>query len=79
MFLGGKTTGRNAHAAQPVAEGISAEDIVPVIERVFREYEEQGHPNERFFHKFFKRVGIVAGFEHQDHVSAVVVDAVCGD
>ena len=78
LFLGGKTTGRTRHAAQPVAEGISAEDIVPVIERVFREYEEQGHPNERF-HKFFKRVGIVAGFEHQDHVSAVVVDAVCGD
>lgn len=78
LFLGGKTTGRNAHAAQPVAEGISAEEIVPAIERIFREYEENGHPNERF-HKFFKRVGRVAEFEHQDHVSAVVVDAVCGD
>ena len=64
LFLGGKTTGRNAHAAQPVAEGISAEDIVPVIERVFRNMRSRGIRMN--VHKFFKRVGIVAGFEHQD-------------
>ncbi|WP_127529391.1 precorrin-3B C(17)-methyltransferase [Paenibacillus kobensis] len=78
LFLGGKTIGRNAHAAQPVAEGISASDIVPAIERIFKEYAEKGHPNERF-HKFFKRVGKVAGFEHQDHHEPVAVDAACGD
>jgi precorrin-3B C17-methyltransferase len=78
LFLGGKTIGRNAHAAQPVAEGISPSDIVPAIERIFKEYSEKGHPNERF-HKFFKRVGKVAGFEHQDHHEPVAVDAACGD
>ncbi|AJY76932.1 precorrin-3B C(17)-methyltransferase [Paenibacillus beijingensis] len=78
LFLGGKTIGRNAHAAQPVAEGISAEEIVPTVERIFRQYAEQGHPNERF-HKFFKRVGMITGFEHRDFVPPVAVDAVCGD
>ncbi|EFM12242.1 precorrin-3B C17-methyltransferase [Paenibacillus curdlanolyticus YK9] len=78
LFLGGKTIGRNAHAAQPVAEGISAADIVPVMERIFKEYTEKGHPNERF-HKFFKRVGRVAGFAYQDHHAPVEVDAACGD
>ncbi|MWC30624.1 precorrin-3B C(17)-methyltransferase [Paenibacillus sp. MMS18-CY102] len=78
LFLGGKTIGRNAHAAQPVAEGISAEEIVPVMERIFKEYTEKGHPNERF-HKFFKRVGQVAGFTYQDVHAPVEVDAACGD
>ncbi len=55
LFLGGKTVGRNAHTAQPVAEGIEPEDIVGVIERIVDRYTHEGHPNERF-HKFFKRV-----------------------
>lgn len=78
LFLGGKTIGRNAHPAQPVAEGLTAEQIVQVIEQIYKEYSEKGHPNERF-HKFFKRVGIVAGYRHKDNVESVVVDAVCGD
>jgi precorrin-3B C17-methyltransferase len=78
LFLGGKKTGRNAHAAQPVAEGIPAEQIVATVERIFREYVGKGHPNEKF-HKFFKRVGTVAGFKHQEQPAAVAVDAVCGD
>jgi precorrin-3B C17-methyltransferase len=78
LFIGGKTIGRNAHPAQPVAEGISEEQIVGVMEQIIEEYHTHGHPNERF-HKFFKRVGVVAGFKHEEYVEPVVVDAVCGD
>ncbi|CAG7634045.1 precorrin-3B C(17)-methyltransferase [Paenibacillus allorhizosphaerae] len=78
LFLGGKKIGRNAHPAQLVAEGISAEDIVPAVERIYKQYAEQGHPNERF-HKFFKRVGVVGGFQHREHAPQVEVNAVCGD
>jgi precorrin-3B C17-methyltransferase len=78
LFLGGKKVGRNAHAAQPVAEGISAERIVETVERIFGEYVEKGHPNESF-HKFFKRMKVVAGYSHRDQPVAVVVEAVCGD
>ena len=62
LFLGGKTVGRNAHAAQPVAEGIDPEDLVSTIERIVDRYRQEGHPNERF-HKFFKRVKKVEGFK----------------
>ncbi|EXX89715.1 cobalt-precorrin-3B C(17)-methyltransferase, partial [Paenibacillus darwinianus] len=78
LFLGGKKIGRNAHAAQPVAEGISAEQLVATVERIFREYTENGHPNESF-HKYFKRAKAVAGFPHREQPPAVAVDAVCGD
>lgn len=78
LFLGGKKTGRNAHPAQLVAEGIPAEQIVPTVERIFRQYVEQAHPNERF-HKFFKRVGSVAGFQHREQAPQIAVDAVCGN
>ncbi|MFD2171900.1 precorrin-3B C(17)-methyltransferase [Tumebacillus lipolyticus] len=78
LFLGGKTIGRNAHAAQPVAEGIPAEELVEEVARVLSIYKEQGYPDERF-HKFFKRVGTVAGYQHNEHVPAVTVDTVCGD
>lgn len=78
LFLGGKKFGRNAHAAQPVAEGIRGDQITDIVENIIAEYKEKGHPNERF-HKFFKRVGIVAGFRHEDAPATVEVNAVCGD
>ncbi|MCP3794983.1 precorrin-3B C(17)-methyltransferase [Paenibacillus sp. CH40] len=78
LFLGGKKFGRNAHAAQPVAEGIPSDQITDIVENVIAEYKEKGHPNERF-HKFFKRVGVVAGFRHEDAPATVEVNAVCGD
>ncbi|NEU24945.1 precorrin-3B C(17)-methyltransferase [Paenibacillus polymyxa] len=78
LFLGGKKFGRNAHAAQPVAEGIPGDQITDIVENIIAEYKEKGHPNERF-HKFFKRVGIVAGFRHEDAPATVEVNAVCGD
>ncbi|ASS77263.1 precorrin-3B C(17)-methyltransferase [Tumebacillus algifaecis] len=78
LFLGGKTIGRNAHPAQPVAEGISADELVDTVGRVLAEYKEKGHPDERF-HKFFKRIGSVAGYHHNEHVPAITVDTVCGD
>ncbi|BBH20488.1 hypothetical protein Back11_18330 [Paenibacillus baekrokdamisoli] len=78
LFLGGKQIGRNAHAGQNVAEGIPAERIVETVELVLKEFTEKGHPGERF-HKFFKRVGQIAGFTHKEHVQPVIVDAICGD
>ncbi|MNW37133.1 Cobalt-precorrin-3B C(17)-methyltransferase [compost metagenome] len=78
LFLGGKKFGRNAHPAQSVAEGLTEEQIAAVVEQVVAEYKEKGHPNERF-HKFFKRVGVVAGFRHEDAPVAVEVNVVCGD
>lgn len=78
LFLGGKTVGRNAHAAQPVAEGIDPQDIVGIIERIVDRYINEGHPNERF-HKFFKRVQKVEGFKFQEVPSFVIENAICGD
>jgi precorrin-3B C17-methyltransferase len=78
LFLGGKTVGRNAHTAQPVAEGIEPEDLVDTIERVVNRYIDEGHPNERF-HKFFKRVQQVEGYKFQEVPSFVIENAVCGD
>ncbi|AHV96709.1 precorrin-3B C(17)-methyltransferase [Paenibacillus sabinae] len=78
LFLGGKTIGRNAHPAQPAAEGIEADQIVDTVERIFREYTDKAFPGERF-HKFFKRVGTVAGFRHQEQSAVTLADAVCGD
>ncbi|WP_338556183.1 precorrin-3B C(17)-methyltransferase [Paenibacillus sp. KS-LC4] len=78
LFLGGKTVGRNAHAAQPVAEGIAAEEIVPLIERIIALYKSEGHPNERF-HKFFKRMGQIEGYRYQELPVFHIEDALCGD
>lgn len=78
LFLGGKTIGRNAHAAQQVAEGLDADEIVETVERIVAEYKEKGHPDERF-HKFFKRMGVVAGYRHQEVAEPIPVDTVCGD
>ncbi|MEO2207665.1 precorrin-3B C(17)-methyltransferase [Paenibacillus pabuli] len=78
LFLGGKKFGRNAHPAQPVAEGIPGDQIGGMVERIVAEYKEKGHPNERF-HKFFKRVGVIQGFRHVDAPVTVEVNPVCGD
>lgn len=78
LFLGGKKFGRNAHPAQPVAEGIPGDEIGGIVERIVAEYKEKGHPNERF-HKFFKRVGVIQGFRHVDAPVTVEVNPVCGD
>ncbi|WP_066048944.1 precorrin-3B C(17)-methyltransferase [Robertmurraya korlensis] len=79
LFLGGKTIGRNAHSGQIVAEGISPDEIVELVDRIVQEYKEKGHPNERF-HKFFKRVKNVCGFEFQDVSPSLKIElAPCGD
>ncbi|PWI58736.1 precorrin-3B C(17)-methyltransferase [Sulfoacidibacillus thermotolerans] len=77
LFLGGKTTGRTACAAKLMAEGIPANQIVNLVEQIVNEYSEQAFPSERF-HKFFARVGIVAGFSYDKTTAPVVVDTVCG-
>ncbi|WP_336762658.1 precorrin-3B C(17)-methyltransferase [Paenibacillus sp. USHLN196] len=78
LFLGGKKFGRNAHPAQPVAEGIPGDQIGGIVERIVADYKEKGHPNERF-HKFFKRVGVIQGFRHVDAPVTVEVNPICGD
>lgn len=78
LFLGGKTVGRNAHAAQPVAEGIDPEELVQLVGRIVERYQKEGHPNERF-HKFFKRVKEIEGYRHQEMVGFVIENAICGD
>jgi len=78
LFLGGKQIGRNAHAGQNVAEGLPEERVLELVEQIYQEFKEKAHPGERF-HKFFKRVGSVAGFAHEDNAAPVEVNAVCGD
>ncbi|MFD0694945.1 precorrin-3B C(17)-methyltransferase [Paenibacillus sp. GCM10027628] len=78
LFLGGKTVGRSAHPAQPVAEGIEPEELVDMVIRIVERYKTEGHPNERF-HKFFKRVKEIEGFKHQEMVGFVIENAACGD
>lgn len=78
LFLGGKSIGRNAHPAQLVAEGVAVDELVDIVERIVLAYQEQGYPEERF-HKFWKRVGEVAGYRHESHANPVVADASCGE
>ncbi len=77
LFLGGKTTGRNAAPGQRVAEGIPAEEMPDLLERIVTQYRENAFPDERF-HKFFARVGQIEGFDHKDRPQTVTADAVCG-
>lgn len=78
LFLGGKTVGRNAHVAQPVAEGIEPERLVETIERIVARYAADGHPNERF-HKFYKRIKELEGYRYQEVPAFQIENAVCGD
>jgi precorrin-3B C17-methyltransferase len=78
LFLGAKTVGRNAHAGQPVAEGIEPEQLVETVERIVNQYISNAHPNERF-HKFFKRVKQVEGYDYREVPVLVIDNAVCGD
>jgi precorrin-3B C17-methyltransferase len=79
LFLGGKTVGRTAHPGQPVAEGIHPDRLVDMIESIVKEYEEKGHPNERFY-KYFKRVQQIQGFKHKDITPVIELEpAPCGE
>ncbi len=77
LFLGGKTTGRTASAAKMMAEGIPADQIIDLMELIISQYQNQALPNERF-HKFFARVGAVAGFCYEKTSTPVIADIVCG-
>ncbi|MGE5703410.1 MAG: precorrin-3B C(17)-methyltransferase [Clostridia bacterium] len=78
LFLGGKRISRSAHPGQRVAEGIPPEEIVETVERIVAEYKAKGHVDERF-HKFFKRVGQVSGYKHEDYVAPLVIESACGE
>lgn len=77
VFLGGKTTGRNASPGQRVAEGLPAESVPELLERIVQTYRRDSFPGERF-HKFFARVGQVEGFVHKDKPQPVAADSICG-
>lgn len=77
LFLGGKTIGRNAGPGQRVAEGIPAQQMPDLLERIVAQYREQAFPGERF-HKFFARVGEIEGFVHTGIPQVIVADAICG-
>jgi precorrin-3B C17-methyltransferase len=79
LFVGAKTMGRSSHPGQLVAEGISPDSIVTIIEGIVHEYKEKGYPNERFY-KFFKRVKRIQGFEYRDIQPDLTLEAaVCGE
>lgn len=79
LFIGSKPVGRTAHAAQPVAEGIEPENLLPLLTRIINEYKENAHPNERLF-KYFKRVKRIQDFIYHDMSSKIEVEpAPCGD
>ena len=79
LFIGAKPVGRTAHAAQPVAEGIEPEEIVPLLTSIIEEYKQHAHPNERLF-KYFKRVNKILHYTYQDMSCKIEVEpAPCGD
>lgn len=79
LFIGAKPVGRTAHAAQPVAEGIEPEQLIPLLKQIVEEYKDNAHPNERLF-KYFKRVKKIANFTYQDMSCKIKIEeAPCGD
>jgi len=79
LFIGAKPVGRTAHAAQPVAEGIEPDELLPLVTKIIEEYKQNAHPNERLF-KYFKRVKKIQYFNYQDMSSKIEVEpAPCGD
>lgn len=79
LFIGAKPVGRTAHAAQPVAEGIEPDQLLPLLTELIEEYKQNAHPNERLF-KYFKRVKKIQSFNYQDMSSKIEVEpAPCGD
>ncbi|WP_277678877.1 precorrin-3B C(17)-methyltransferase [Gracilibacillus dipsosauri] len=79
LFIGAKPVGRTAHAAQPVAEGIEPDQLLPLLTKIIEEYKQNAHPNERLF-KYFKRVKKIQYFNYQDMSSKIEVEpAPCGD
>lgn len=65
VFVGAKSVGRTAHPGQLIEEGLEAEKLLDLLERILTEYKENAHPNERLF-KYFKRKKMLAGYAHQD-------------
>jgi len=79
LFIGAKPVGRTAHAAQPVAEGIEPDELVPLVTKIINEYKANAHPNERLF-KYFKRVKRILSYDYHDMSCKIEVEpAPCGD
>lgn len=79
LFIGAKPVGRTGHAAQPVAEGIEPEALVPLVTEIIKVYKDNAHPNERLF-KYFKRVKKILHYEYQDMATKIKIEpAPCGD
>ncbi|OKP92177.1 precorrin-3B C(17)-methyltransferase [Paenibacillus sp. P32E] len=56
LYLGGKKSGRAAHAGTRVREGMNEEEAIAAVTAVVEQYCAQGYPNERFY-TFFERMG----------------------
>ncbi|WP_431030512.1 precorrin-3B C(17)-methyltransferase [Lysinibacillus sp. LZ02] len=79
LFIGAKPVGRTAHAAQPVAEGLEPEELLPLLTKIIEEYKQHAHPNERLF-KYFKRVKKILHYTYHDMSCKIEVEpAPCGD
>lgn len=78
LFLGAKVVSRTAHPGMYAAEGIPPEKIVPMLTRIVEDYQQSGHPNERFF-KFFKRVEEIDGFQYKAMPVPDIEPMPCGE
>ncbi|MBS4190788.1 precorrin-3B C(17)-methyltransferase [Bacillus sp. FJAT-49705] len=79
LFIGAKPVGRTAHAAQPVAEGLEPDQLIPLLTKIIEEYKQNAHPNERLF-KYFKRVKKIQNFNYHDMSCKIELEpAPCGD
>jgi precorrin-3B C17-methyltransferase len=56
LYLGGKKSGRGAHAGTLVRDGMNEDEAVAAVTAVVEAYQELGTDNERF-HAFFARMG----------------------
>nr|WP_232381067.1 precorrin-3B C(17)-methyltransferase [Paenibacillus tianjinensis] len=58
LYLGGKKTGRGAHAGSLVREDMNEDEAVEAVAAVVEQYRNKGKANERFF-SFFESMGSV--------------------
>jgi precorrin-3B C17-methyltransferase len=77
IYLGGKMNGRNAHPAQKVAEHVTPQQMVDMVEAIVREYAQNAQPDERF-HKYFKRAGAAKFKWDPERDATQIEDLICG-
>lgn len=61
LYLGGKKTGRGAHAGSRVRSGMSEDEAVAAVAEVVGQYREHGRPGEKFHAFFADKSGNMSG------------------